>query len=95
MLRWHVFRCRRQSDTRTQYLMELARAVVACPRDPDPPPIVEIGTREGGSALLMLRMLDAVYPPGARRPLLLTVDPYGMRPYEGAPFSYDDGTTAR
>jgi predicted O-methyltransferase YrrM len=89
-LRWHVFRCRQRSDTRTRYLLELAAAVAACPRGADPPPIVEIGTRKGGSALLMLRILDAVYPRDARRPLLLTVDPYGMRPYEGAPFSYDE-----
>ncbi len=25
-----------------------------------------------------------------RGPLVLTVDPYGSRPYEGAPFEYDD-----
>jgi hypothetical protein len=35
-------------------------------------------------------MLDAMYPAGARRPLVLTVDPYGMRPYEGEPFVYDE-----
>ena len=89
-LRWEVFRCRQKSDTKTQFLMELARAVVATPRIADPPPFLEIGTRAGGSALLMLRVLDLVYPPGGRRPLLITVDPYGSRPYEGAPFEYDD-----
>jgi predicted O-methyltransferase YrrM len=89
-LRWEVFRCRQKSDTKTRFLLELARAVVATPRSADPPPFLEIGTRSGGSALLMLRLLDLVYPPPARRPLLLTVDPYGSRPYEGAPFEYDD-----
>ena len=89
-LRWEVFRCRRKSDTRTQYLLELARSVVLAPRSADPPPLLEIGTRSGGSALLMLRLLDLVYPAGTRRPLVLTVDPYGTRPYEGAPFVYDD-----
>jgi predicted O-methyltransferase YrrM len=88
-LRWEVFRCRRKSDTRTQYLLELARAVATLPRGDDPPPLLEIGTRSGGSALLMLRILD-LYPAGARRPLVLTVDPYGTRPYEGAPFVYDE-----
>ncbi len=89
-LRWEVFRCRRKSDTRTQYLLELARAVAGLPRSDDPPPLLEIGTRSGGSALLMLRILGLVYPAGTRRPLVLTVDPYGTRPYEGAPFVYDD-----
>lgn len=85
-----MLRCRRKSDTRTQYLLELARSVAAAPRSADPPPLLEIGTRSGGSALLMLRLLDLVYPAGTRRPLVLTVDPYGTRPYEGAPFVYDD-----
>jgi hypothetical protein len=85
-----VFRCRRKSDTRTRYLLELARAVAATPRSDDPPPLLEIGTRSGGSALLMLRILDLIYPAGTRRPLVLTLDPYGTRPYEGAPFLYDD-----
>jgi predicted O-methyltransferase YrrM len=70
--------------------MELARAVVATPRSADAPPYLEIGTREGGSALLILRLLNLVYPPPARRPLVLTVDPYGSIPYAGAPFQYDD-----
>jgi predicted O-methyltransferase YrrM len=70
--------------------MELGRAVVATPQSADPPPFLEIGTRAGGSALLILRLLDLVYAPTARRPLVLTVDPYGSRPYEGAPFEYDD-----
>jgi hypothetical protein len=89
-LRWEVFRCRRKSDTRTQYLLELARSVVLAPRSADPASLLEIGTRSGGSALLMLRLLDLVYPAGTGRPLVLTVDPYGTRPYEGAPFVYDD-----
>jgi predicted O-methyltransferase YrrM len=88
-LRWEVFVCRRKSDTRTQFLLELARAVVATPRSADPPPFLEIGTRSGGSALLMLRLLKVIYAPPVRRPLVLTVDPYGSLPYAGAPFEYD------
>ena len=88
-LRWHVFRCRRHSDTSTRYLLELARCVARSPRAADAPPLLEIGTRSGGSAWLMLRVLEDVY--GAeRRPLVLTVDPYGERPYEGHPHVYDE-----
>lgn len=89
-LRWEVFLCRQKSDTRTQFLLELARAVVAAPQRADPPPFLEIGTRSGGSALLILRLLNVMYPPPAQRPLVLTVDPYGSLPYAGAPFEYDD-----
>jgi len=89
-LRWHVFRCRRKSDTQTRYLLELARCVAGAPRDRAAPPLLEIGTRSGGSALLMLRVLADAYRGYAPPPLVLTVDPYGARPYEGAPFVYDE-----
>jgi methyltransferase family protein len=88
VLRWHVFRCRRRSDTKTRFLLELARAVARAPRGADAPPFLEIGTRSGGSALLMLRVLHSVYG-DAPAPFVLTVDPYGARPYEGASFVYD------
>jgi predicted O-methyltransferase YrrM len=78
------------SDTRTEYLLELARLVSRAPRGSDPAPMLEVGTRAGGSALLMLRVLDAICRRGDRRPLVITVDPYGTRPYEGAPFRYDE-----
>lgn len=89
---WHVFRCRRKSDTKSRFLLELARAVAAAPRasaGSTAPPLLEIGTRSGGSALLMLRVLADVYRDG-QPPFVLTVDPYGGRPYEGAPFVYDE-----
>ena len=89
-LRWHVFRCRRKSDTKTAVLLELARCIARAPRDRAAPPLLEIGTRSGGSALLMLRVLADVYRGYASPPLVLTVDPYGARPYEGAAFTYDD-----
>lgn len=41
---------------------------------------VEIGTRNGGSALLFLRLLSLVYKHW-HPPLLLTCDPYGGKPY--------------
>jgi predicted O-methyltransferase YrrM len=89
-LRWHVFRCRRHSDTRSRFLLELARAVAGAPRAPDAAPLLEVGTRSGGSALLMLRVLRMVYRGLGPPPMVLTVDPYGARPYEGAPFVYDE-----
>lgn len=70
--------------------MSLARCVATSPRWNDQPPFLEIGTRSGGSALVILRVLRSVY--GNRpAPWVITVDPYGGRPYEGAPFLYDDG----
>ncbi len=92
-LAWHVFRCPRKSDTKTRFLRELARTVAQAPRPPRggiAPPFLEIGTRSGGSALLMLRVLSDVYRSVGPAPFVLTVDPYGARPYEGAPFVYDD-----
>src|SRR5256886_11889572 len=88
-LRWHVFWCRRKSDTKSRFLLELARTVARAPRVPDPPPLLEIGTRSGGSALPMLRGLNDVYPRGTPPPLLLTVDPYGTPPDEGSSSPYD------
>lgn len=89
LLRWHVYRSRKQSDTRPEFLLEIARCVAMIPRGPHAPPLLEIGTRSGGSALLMLRVLDAIYG-GERPPMLITVDPYGSRPYEGEPYVYDE-----
>lgn len=42
---------------------------------------VEVGTRAGGSALLQLRLLERLYPKESERPMLFTVDPYGLKPY--------------
>lgn len=43
---------------------------------------IEIGTRAGGSAFLMLSILRDMYPE-TERPMLFTVDPYGGKPYLG------------
>jgi hypothetical protein len=90
VLRWHVARCRRKSDTRPEFLLEIARCVEIAARGPDAAPLLEIGTRSGGSALLMLRVINSMYRNGARRPTVITVDPYGSRPYEGEPYVYDE-----
>lgn len=88
-LRWHVFRCRRKSDTSSRFLLELARCVARSPQGPQAPPFLEIGTRSGGSALLILRVLASIYGRTGHPPLVMTVDPYGSRPYEGEPHVYD------
>lgn len=43
---------------------------------------IEIGSRQGGSALLQLMLLRQLYK-DASRPYLFTVDPYGFKPYKG------------
>ena len=50
---------------------------------------VEIGTRRGGSAWLCLKILEHLYP-AAVRPMLLTVDPYGGKPYQGGDMTLKD-----
>jgi hypothetical protein len=88
-LKWHVYRSRKHSDTHPEFLLEIARCVARLPAESSCAPLLEIGTRSGGSALLMLRVLEALY--GKRRPpAVITVDPYGSRPYEGADWVYDD-----
>lgn len=46
-------------------------------------PFIEIGTRAGGTALLLL---EAIFTSGIQRPLI-TVDPYG-KPYQSGPGEY-------
>jgi len=90
-LRWYVWQCKRESDTRPRFLLELARCAMLAPQGKDAAPFLEIGTRSGGSALLMLKVLGRVYGAlGIRPPQLFTVDPYGSRPYEGEPHIYDE-----
>lgn len=43
---------------------------------------VEFGSRRGGSAFLMLLLLQEIYSPD-NVPMLFTVDPYGGKPYKG------------
>ena len=42
---------------------------------------IEVGTRRGGSALRFLELLNELYA-GFVPPLLVTVDPYGYKPYD-------------
>lgn len=43
---------------------------------------VEIGSRRGGSAFMMLLQLQEMYSPD-NMPMLFTIDPYGGKPYKG------------
>lgn len=42
---------------------------------------IEFGTRKGGSAVLFLQLLLRLYP--ELQPMLFTVDPYGLKSYDG------------
>ncbi len=96
LLRRYIVQCTKQSDTGPELLLELARCAMLTPQGEDAAPFLEIGTRSGGSALLMLKVLDRVYRTlGIRPPQLFTVDPYGSRPYEGAPYLYDENHYGR
>lgn len=44
---------------------------------------IEIGARAGGSGLLFLKLIELLYPAEMDRPLLVSVDPYGFKPYDG------------
>jgi hypothetical protein len=89
LLRWHVARSKKHSDTRPEFLLELARCTAAAHADRNGAPVLEIGTRSGGSALLILKVLRSVYS-DVKPPMVITVDPYGARPYEGEPYVYDE-----
>jgi hypothetical protein len=88
-LRWLVARSRKHSDTRPEFPLELARYTAIAHADRNGAPILEIGTRSGGSALLMLKVVASLYA-GHKPPMVITVDPYGARPYEGEPYVYDE-----
>lgn len=91
LLHWYVRQCMKKSDTSPSFLLELARCAMLAPQGKNAAPFLEIGTRSGGSALLMLKVLGRVYRTlGFHPPQVLTVDPYGSRPYEGAPHIYDE-----
>lgn len=91
LLRWYVWQCRKHSDTGAEQLLELARCAMLAPQGKDAAPFLEIGTRSGGSALLMLKVLRRIYGKlEIRPPQVFTVDPYGSRPYEGEPHIYDE-----
>lgn len=67
------------SDLDIQNLTNLGNAFLQAHRRAPGGISLEIGSRSGGSALLMLELLRDIY--SYPRPLLHTVDPYGYKPY--------------
>lgn len=73
---------RRASDMLPEQLSYLARIFQDAHEHAPGGLSIEVGTRKGGSAWLMLAMLREMYD-DATRPMLFTVDPYGGKPYVG------------
>lgn len=74
------------SDRGRDGLMDFALAFLEAHRQVPYGLSVEVGTRNGGSALLFLSLLSWLYPI-SHRPCLFTVDPYGSKPYNGGDVS--------
>jgi hypothetical protein len=71
----------RHSDMCRASLTRLASAFYTAHNNARGGPSLEIGTRRGGSAMLMLYLLDKLYQ--YPHPILFTIDPYGGKPYNG------------
>ena len=65
-------------------LFNLAEYLLKTPKVTSQPPFLEIGTRRGGSALLMLKIIEKKFP----HSVLMTIDPYGDKPYDDKPWKY-------
>ncbi|MFA6118164.1 MAG: class I SAM-dependent methyltransferase [Sphingomonas sp.] len=76
----HVRAARMHGDARDDTYRCLAQSFVAAHEQAPNGVSVEVGTRRGGSALMQLLLLEDLYPE-AIRPLLITIDPYGGKPY--------------
>lgn len=70
-----------QSDMTREDLRCLATAFITAHQRVPGGLTLEIGTRHGGSALLFLGLIEAMYP--ERKPMVFSVDPYGGKPYNG------------
>lgn len=62
----------------------LAEALLRVPKVKNQPPILEVGTRRGGTALLMLKIVKRAF----KDTVVVTVDPYGNKPYDHKPYQY-------
>jgi predicted O-methyltransferase YrrM len=82
------------SDTSADGLAALAQVFLAAHAAVPAGLSCEIGTRAGGSARLFAALLAAAYPAGP--PLLVTVDPYGAKPYAcGGAYGDEYGLAAK
>lgn len=82
------------SDMRAEQLMFVGQQLIMAHEAAPGRISIEVGTRKGGSALLLLQVLMRLYRPPF--PLLVSVDPYGGKPYHGGdaivPMLYGDDT---
>lgn len=76
-----IQRADRYSDRGVEGLTAFAHAFIQAHRTNPGSLSVEVGTRNGGSALMFLQLIHAMYP--EYPPCLFTVDPYGFKPYNG------------
>lgn len=75
------------SDMRYEELRFLADTFLAAHKAAPGGLSIEVGTRHGGSAYLMLLLLERHCYEPHERPMLFTVDPYGDKPYMGGDVS--------
>lgn len=81
-LRGFIEQVKPHTSTSRDTLLFLARAFCEAHERVPGGLSIEVGSCRGGSALLMLLLLERLYV-GGERPMLHTVDPYGNKPYFG------------
>ncbi|MFA6031265.1 MAG: class I SAM-dependent methyltransferase [Elusimicrobiota bacterium] len=79
-IRGFVLSARAHGDAREDTYEHLAYHFCEAHRHAPGGVSVEVGTRRGGSAFMQLKLLQELYPP-ILHPLLVTIDPYGDKPY--------------
>ena len=67
-------------------LLQFAEYVKKTPKVRNQPPFLEIGTRSGGSALMILKVIELFF----EDTLLLTVDPYGNKPFSDLDYTFGE-----
>ncbi len=74
----------KHGDTSVEAYEALGDVFLKAHRDAPGGLTIEVGTRRGGSAVLMLELLWDLYPDG--QPAVISIDPYGGKPYlRGSP----------
>lgn len=81
-----IQRARKHSDNGSdpEFFRIFVKALQLVPKQTLQAPFLEIGTRRGGTALLILELIRRRYN-GA---VLVTVDPYGDKAYDDKPYQY-------